>query len=96
MVKVTAASRITAPVKVCEPEVVMEPARVEVPLTTKVEDPTVLIIELPLVITRLATVKAFCKSRLAVFAKLKLLLVEPSVPLPATTTVPALIVVLPL
>jgi len=71
------------------------PAKDAVPPTVKVEVPVLLVMVLPEAITKLPTVKLFCRSRMAVLLKIKLLLVAPKVPEPLMVTVPALMVVLP-
>ena len=71
------------------------PAKEAVPPTVKVEVPVLLVMVLPEAITRLPTVKLFCRSRMAVLLKVRLLVVAPKVPEPLTVAVPALIVVLP-
>ena len=71
------------------------PAKEAVPPTVKVEVPVLLVIVLPEAITKLPIVTLFCRSRIALPLKVRLLLVAPKVPEPLTTTVPALIVVVP-
>ena len=96
VVSVTAASKDTAPVKVCEPVVVIVPAKEEVPPTVSMEVPVLLVIVLPDAMTKLPTVTLFCRSRMAAFSRIKLVVVNPSVPAPERIALPSLIVVLPL
>ena len=74
----------------------MVPANEEVPPTVRVDVPVLLVIVLPEAITKLPTVKLFCKSKMAVPLKVRLLVVAPKVPEPLIVTVPALIVVVPI
>ena len=73
----------------------MVPARLAVPFTVRLEEPVLLVIVLPLSITKLFTVRPVCRSKVAVPVKVRLLVVEPKVPVLVTTTLPALIVVVP-
>ena len=70
-------------------------AKLLVPLTVKLEVPVLLVMLLPLAITKLLTVKLFCRSKTAVLLILRLFVVAPKVPVLLTTKVPPLIVVLP-
>ena len=72
------------------------PANEEVPPTVRVVMPVLLVIALALVITKLATIRLFCKSSTAAFSRVKLFVVKPSVPAPERMVWPALIVVVPL
>ena len=71
------------------------PAKEAVPPTAKLEVPVLLVIVLLEAITKLPTVSAFCRSRIAALVRVRLLAVAPKVPEPLTVTVPALIVVVP-
>jgi hypothetical protein len=73
----------------------MLPAKVLVPLTTKLELPVVLVMAglVPLML-KLPTVRAFCKSKVALLM-LKLLLLLPKVPAPLSSNVPPLMTVDP-
>ena len=69
-------------------------AKVEVPLTTKLEVPE-LVMLLPLAITKSPTLNAACKSRVEEPVIVRLPAASPKVPVLATATAPALIVVPP-
>ena len=77
------------------PLVVMLFANVEVPLTAKLEVPVVLVMLLPLAITKLPTLNAVCRSRVDEPVIVRLPVEPPKVPVLATATAPALIVVPP-
>ena len=75
---------------------VIVPANDAVPPTVRVDVPVLLVMVLPEAMTKLPTVKPFCRSRMAVLLMVRLLVVAPKVPAPLTVSVPALIVVLPM
>ena len=77
------------------PVVVMLLASVEVPLTAKLEVPVLFVMLLPLAITKLPTLNAACKSRVEEPVIVRLPAASPKVPVLATATAPALIVVPP-
>ena len=70
-------------------------AKVLVPLTVKLEVPVLLVMVLPLAMTKLLMVKLFCRSKMPVLLIVKLAVLAPKVPLPKRVKVPPLMVVVP-
>ncbi len=74
----------------------MDPVRVDIPLTVNEDDPLELVIAFVPVITKLPTLKDFCKSNVAELFNVRLFEDDPSKPEPEIITFPLLIVVPPL
>ena len=77
------------------PEVVIVPPKIDVPPTTKLDVPVVLVMLLPLAIVKFPTLKPVCRSRADEPVIVRLPAASPKLPVLVTTTVPALIVVPP-
>ena len=93
-VSVVLAPKVTAPLKICVPDVVTLFAKVLVPVTSKLDVPVLVMAGLLPLMLKLPTVRAFCKSKVALLM-LKLLLLLPKVPAPLSSNVPPLMTVDP-
>ena len=71
------------------------PAKLAVPVTVRLEEPVLLVMVLLAARTKLRTVRPVCRSNVALPDIPKLFEAKPKVPVLVTTTLPALIVVVP-